>query len=1098
MNVTRHTRSIPVPTHATSARTNLMRKCACAGKEGEKCEDCSRQKLQRRSVGSRDPQAVPPSVSEVLQSSGEPLDHSVRSHFEARLGHDLGSVRIHNDARAHGSARDVNALAYTVGPHMAFAAGQYQPASDAGRRLIAHELVHTIQQGPSIDHTRKIAIEPPNSPAEAEAERVAAQTAGVENTSVERHADTSVARQEREVPPPSLTPQEADQTNKLTDIGKSKPSDRLGDTWGWGSPNTKNIYHQCQIAVLHREAFKAFARTLPQPARHGRDKPQDADAALGITSVTLSDAVPPQIAAEPVSEDSKTVYKLKPTHAEMPTIRSAATAANPVPYIEGFRHYVNQGPEPECRAEGIRLGNRFPIHWTITTDGAQKIQEGEQEHCNDIRLAFNWTLGRYASGINNLAAAGRSYGSKQQAKQDAEKFIGVEQNEMPRNFGQLVVQSLERDGQKWHTANNAVRPGDRHRPSVDSAHGCRAIEIIDAASLPDVGPKHPSSAVLNEARKVGGGGSGGVRHMEAETVVTAAPVRGSHDFGRVRVHADTSGRDDVFAGRKHRPLTVSSPGSGRQAIARQLAPGQPRPADAEFVTDNYVALASNPLYIDNFTNSANEAWLPNDRVLIFQYPNDVALKIGLIDLLKILKVPSELTPQPSEADLRKKYKIPQDLTLPQSDSPSPFITVGGKVSFYRDNQSGIIYPSGNIHQTHLPRISGAVRQIEAIRVNEELWQRAAPRILEAVTNMEWGVPRGFGPLIVSVGRGLKRGGGAIKGAIKGIGTPKPATPHAPPPQQIPGIHEPSVPAPPKAGTASELFPGTTLVGKGSRAPSFAGRGNALEEITPETKALLDARPDIKRALERAPRASNALKKCNSPCFPEFVSPTQVDRLERMLETAEISGIVHNQERLTNFLRSKQNWKEIEGALDEIEKDLTTKREVLGEFGEAGKRIGGDRVTPEGSPATTSVRSQPGTATGGEKLPDISGQWFPEVRDSAKGRGIAGTRDIRVAQIPGQVARKLRNMSFKNFDDFRETFWKFVANDPSLKQGWSPRNLKRMQDGLAPAVPPSQRTGGGANAVYQLNHKQALKDAGDVYDLNNIEVVGPAFHGNIGD
>jgi len=55
-------------------------------------------------------------------------------------------VRVHTDAKAEASARMIGASAYTVGSHVVFGAGRYAPASAAGRRLIAHELVHVLQQ----------------------------------------------------------------------------------------------------------------------------------------------------------------------------------------------------------------------------------------------------------------------------------------------------------------------------------------------------------------------------------------------------------------------------------------------------------------------------------------------------------------------------------------------------------------------------------------------------------------------------------------------------------------------------------------------------------------------------------------------------------------------------------------------------------------------------------------------------------------------------------------------------------------------------------------------------------------------------------------
>lgn len=61
-------------------------------------------------------------------------------------GPDFTQVRIHTDARAVESARAVNALAYTVGSHIVFGAGQYGPETTSGRHLLAHELTHVVQQ----------------------------------------------------------------------------------------------------------------------------------------------------------------------------------------------------------------------------------------------------------------------------------------------------------------------------------------------------------------------------------------------------------------------------------------------------------------------------------------------------------------------------------------------------------------------------------------------------------------------------------------------------------------------------------------------------------------------------------------------------------------------------------------------------------------------------------------------------------------------------------------------------------------------------------------------------------------------------------------
>ena len=89
---------------------------------------------------------APPIVHEELRSPGKPLDPNTRAFFEPRLGHDLSNVRVHTGLRAEESARAINASAYTAGQDTVFAAGQYQPDSGEGRKLIAHELSHTVQQ----------------------------------------------------------------------------------------------------------------------------------------------------------------------------------------------------------------------------------------------------------------------------------------------------------------------------------------------------------------------------------------------------------------------------------------------------------------------------------------------------------------------------------------------------------------------------------------------------------------------------------------------------------------------------------------------------------------------------------------------------------------------------------------------------------------------------------------------------------------------------------------------------------------------------------------------------------------------------------------
>jgi len=66
--------------------------------------------------------------------------------MEARFGHEFADVKLHTDVAADESARTLNANAYTFGNRIVFAGGSYRPNSERGRRLLAHELAHVVQQ----------------------------------------------------------------------------------------------------------------------------------------------------------------------------------------------------------------------------------------------------------------------------------------------------------------------------------------------------------------------------------------------------------------------------------------------------------------------------------------------------------------------------------------------------------------------------------------------------------------------------------------------------------------------------------------------------------------------------------------------------------------------------------------------------------------------------------------------------------------------------------------------------------------------------------------------------------------------------------------
>jgi hypothetical protein len=89
---------------------------------------------------------VPDSVERALAESGRPMPSALREDMEQRFGHDFSGVRLHHGGLASRSASEIGAEAYTVGRHVVFGAGRYDPAGHTGRALLAHELTHVLQQ----------------------------------------------------------------------------------------------------------------------------------------------------------------------------------------------------------------------------------------------------------------------------------------------------------------------------------------------------------------------------------------------------------------------------------------------------------------------------------------------------------------------------------------------------------------------------------------------------------------------------------------------------------------------------------------------------------------------------------------------------------------------------------------------------------------------------------------------------------------------------------------------------------------------------------------------------------------------------------------
>jgi hypothetical protein len=113
------------------------------------CSSCEHEDEKLRGKPSGPSLAAAPSVAQHIGAEsgrGAPLPAAARAFFEPRFGLDLAAVRVHDDARAHELSSELRAEAFTVGHDIYFNRGRFVPDTNAGRRLIAHELTHVVQQ----------------------------------------------------------------------------------------------------------------------------------------------------------------------------------------------------------------------------------------------------------------------------------------------------------------------------------------------------------------------------------------------------------------------------------------------------------------------------------------------------------------------------------------------------------------------------------------------------------------------------------------------------------------------------------------------------------------------------------------------------------------------------------------------------------------------------------------------------------------------------------------------------------------------------------------------------------------------------------------
>ena len=180
--------------------------------------------------------------------------------------------------------------------------------------------------------------------------------------------------------------------------------------------------------------------------------------------------------------------RFKPTAItlNLPLIESIFTQAGF--FIEGSKRVVFE-PDGDC------LTDTYDLRWQITSGGASKIQQGEQEHCDDYNYAYANSVLPYVTEVNRLAASTRSFGSEREAKRYIQRRIGFNPDDWFTRFSCLLQRSLERD----HVPRGFTRSSHDPIPFTQAPNRhnrCRyATVLISERSLPQVG-QTPSSAII--------------------------------------------------------------------------------------------------------------------------------------------------------------------------------------------------------------------------------------------------------------------------------------------------------------------------------------------------------------------------------------------------------------------------------------------------------------------------------------------------------------------------------------------------------------------------------------------------------------------------
>ena len=347
---------------------------------------------------------VPPVVNEVLSSHGQRLDPTTSHEMGSRFGHDFSKVRIHADNRAAEAAESLHSHAFTFGTDIVFGAGKYSPQTNAGQRLLAHELTHVVQQHKGGNAASSEVQLNPSQHYEQEAHTV---------------AETLSATGRSAVPPR---------------LSAAPPSIQRVAQWQYGTVSQElNLAERVANKELHAgqthfllNGTPLTAGTSAATAEKALNKPT-----FKSTPSTTGKGVECTIDTLPTNEG--TYYTKVPTEGPWRATASRRTLAALLP-----------GLRPCVRAGG---GDAYLTIYD-NPDLPTQTRHHEEEHAIDDKETFNNLVGYWDKQLTDAKASNMT-GSEANAE-DCKKSIYESTDKTPIDLASAIIRDINDRSNRFH------------------------------------------------------------------------------------------------------------------------------------------------------------------------------------------------------------------------------------------------------------------------------------------------------------------------------------------------------------------------------------------------------------------------------------------------------------------------------------------------------------------------------------------------------------------------------------------------------------------------------------------------------------------------